>query len=191
MFDFDAGKLIVIGIVALIVIGPKELPRVLRQLGQAYTKMRRMAADFQGQFMDAMREAELDDIKKDLQSVGDATKLDVAFNPLADIKEQMTSAIEGPVTKPPGEASEMLPAYAAGSLNSIDLPTLPLAEQQPVGGESPSAVEVPGDSVPADPPGTRTDAERLARLDSAADPVPAPSEEEVRHEPAPLKTAHG
>jgi len=68
MFDFDAGKLIVIGVVALIVIGPKELPRVLRQLGQAYSKMRRMAADFQGQFMDAMREAELEDIKKDLLS---------------------------------------------------------------------------------------------------------------------------
>ncbi len=95
MFDFDAGKLIVIGVVALIVIGPKELPRVLRQLGQAYSKMRRMAADFQGQFMDAMREAELDDIKKDLQAVGDAAKIDVAFNPLTDIKQQMTSAIEG------------------------------------------------------------------------------------------------
>ena len=66
MFDFDAGKLIIIGVVALIVIGPKELPRVLRQLGQAYSKMRRMAADFQGQFMEAMREAELDDIGPDV-----------------------------------------------------------------------------------------------------------------------------
>ena len=47
-----------IGIVALIVIGPKELPRVMRQLGQAVAKMRRMAAEFRGQFMDAMREAD-------------------------------------------------------------------------------------------------------------------------------------
>ncbi|GAC1335965.1 MAG: hypothetical protein NVSMB26_21660 [Beijerinckiaceae bacterium] len=187
MFDFDAGKLIVIGIVALIVIGPKELPRVLRQLGQVYTKMRRMAADFQGQFMDAMREAELDDIKKDLQSVGDAAKLDVAFNPLADIKEQMTSAIEGPVAKPSGEAPETLPTYAEGSLNSIDLPTLPLPEQQPIGGESPSATEVPGESAPEEPPQTQADAERLARLDSAADPVAVPLDKEAAHESPPLK----
>ena len=57
MFDFDAGKLIVIGIVALVAIPSKDLPRVLRQLGQLTGKMRRMAAEFQGQFMDAMREA--------------------------------------------------------------------------------------------------------------------------------------
>jgi Sec-independent protein translocase protein TatA len=44
MFDFDAGKLIIVGIVALIVIGPKELPRVMLQVGQAAAKMRRMAA---------------------------------------------------------------------------------------------------------------------------------------------------
>ena len=67
MFDFDAGKLIVIGIVALVAIPSKDLPRVLRQLGQLTGKMRRMAAEFQGQFMDAMREAELHDLKKDLE----------------------------------------------------------------------------------------------------------------------------
>ena len=51
MFDFDAGKLIVIGIVALVAIPSKDLPRVLRQLGQLTGKMRRMAAEFQGQFL--------------------------------------------------------------------------------------------------------------------------------------------
>jgi Tat protein translocase TatB subunit len=60
MFDIDAGKLIIVGIVALIVIGPKELPRVMLQVGQAAAKMRRMAAEFRSQFMDAMREAEID-----------------------------------------------------------------------------------------------------------------------------------
>ena len=67
MFDFDAGKLIVIGIVALIAIPSKDLPRVLRQLGQLTAKMRRMAAEFQGQFMDALRETELQDLKKNLE----------------------------------------------------------------------------------------------------------------------------
>src|ERR1700724_1400144 len=49
MFDFDAGKLIIAGIVALIVIGPKELPRVMFQVGQAAAKMTRMAAEFRSQ----------------------------------------------------------------------------------------------------------------------------------------------
>ncbi|MDB5544200.1 MAG: tatB, partial [Hyphomicrobiales bacterium] len=86
MFDFDAGKLIVIGLVALIVIGPKELPRVLRQVGQAIGKMRRMAADFQGQFMDAMREADIEDIRKEVAKVGDAAKFDVDFDPINTVR---------------------------------------------------------------------------------------------------------
>src|ERR1041384_3051412 len=64
MFDISWGKLVVIGVVALLVIGPKELPGVLRQLGQAMARIRRMAAEFQGQFNEAMREAEMADLKK-------------------------------------------------------------------------------------------------------------------------------
>ena len=64
MFDISWGKLVIIGVVALLVIGPKELPAVLRQLGQWMTKIRRMAAEFQGQFNEAMREAEMADLKK-------------------------------------------------------------------------------------------------------------------------------
>ena len=64
MFELGWGELVVIGIVALIAIGPKELPTVLRTLGQWMGKIRRMAAEFQGQFQEALREAELTDLKK-------------------------------------------------------------------------------------------------------------------------------
>jgi len=94
MFDFDAGKLIVIGLVALIVIGPKELPRVLRQLGQAVSKMRRMAGEFQGQFMEAMREAEIDEIRKDVAKVADVAKVDVNFDPVQTVRNEIGGAIE-------------------------------------------------------------------------------------------------
>src|SRR5262252_5561142 len=63
MFELDWGKLVIIGIVALIAIGPKELPTVLRTLGQYMAKIRRMAAEFQGQFQEAMREAEMAELK--------------------------------------------------------------------------------------------------------------------------------
>jgi sec-independent protein translocase protein TatB len=94
MFDIGWGELVLIGIVALIAIGPKELPTVLRTLGQYMGKVKRMASEFQGQFQEAMREAEMDDLKKqadDLTSaVTDATK----FDPLADIDNDGSGAID-------------------------------------------------------------------------------------------------
>src|SRR5216684_6450649 len=71
MFDIAWGEFIVIAVVALIVIGPKELPAVLRAIGQWTTKIRRMASEFQGQFQEALREAEMADLKKE---VDDAAK---------------------------------------------------------------------------------------------------------------------
>jgi len=66
VFDIAWGEFVVIAVVALIVIGPKELPAVLRAIGQWTTKIRRMAAEFQGQFQEALREAEMADLKKDI-----------------------------------------------------------------------------------------------------------------------------
>src|ERR1700674_5613600 len=91
MFDFSWAELMVIGAVALIVIGPKELPAVLRAIGQWTTKLRRMASEFQGQFQEAMREAEMADLKKEVDNLNDAAKdvtsgLTSQFDPL-DIKE--------------------------------------------------------------------------------------------------------
>src|SRR6186713_854081 len=94
MFDIGWGELVVIGIVALIAIGPKELPTVLRTLGQYMGKVRRMASEFQGQFQEAMREAELVELKKQAEdlksSVSDLGKLD----PLAETQKQIESAFD-------------------------------------------------------------------------------------------------
>ena len=73
MFDIGWSELLVIAVVALIAIGPKELPGVLRTIGQWMGKARRMAAEFQGQFNEAMREAEMADLKKSFDEVRDAT----------------------------------------------------------------------------------------------------------------------
>jgi sec-independent protein translocase protein TatB len=94
MFEFDAGKLIIIGIVALIVIGPKELPRVMRHVGEVLAKMRRMGAEFRGQVLEAMREAELDDIKSGVEKIAATTKVDSGDDPLAQIKAEITHALE-------------------------------------------------------------------------------------------------
>ena len=99
MFDFDAGKLIIVGIVALIVIGPKELPRVMLQIGQAAAKMRRMAAEFRSQFMDVMREAEIDETKSDVERLAERAKAATGMDPLAQIKTELIQAV-GSAEKP-------------------------------------------------------------------------------------------
>jgi len=69
MLDFGAGELVVIGVVALVAIGPKELPGVLRTVGQVVGRMRRMASDFQSQFNDALRDAELAEARKAIEDI--------------------------------------------------------------------------------------------------------------------------
>jgi sec-independent protein translocase protein TatB len=97
MFDlFDPSKIFIVGVVALIVIGPKELPRVMRTVGQVVGRMRRMASEFQNQFNEAMREAELEDVRKELASMEDAAKVDVdvSFNPETLTQHDNVKAIE-------------------------------------------------------------------------------------------------
>jgi sec-independent protein translocase protein TatB len=74
VFGIEWTEYAVIAIVALIVIGPKELPAVLRAIGQWTTKIRRMAAEFQSQFQEALREAEMADLKKEVDNLNDVAK---------------------------------------------------------------------------------------------------------------------
>jgi sec-independent protein translocase protein TatB len=108
MFDFSWSELLLIGVVALIFIGPKELPGVLRTLGQWMSKIRRMAGDFQNQFHDAMREAELADLKKEVDDMASQAAKYSNFDPLDDVRKEMESAqrdIESAVVDKPAAES--------------------------------------------------------------------------------------
>ena len=104
MLDFDASKLLIIGVVALVVIGPKDLPRVLRQVGQMVGKLRRMAGEFQGQFMDAMKEADLQDLRDEVSKLKNTASLDVDFHPVRDATAELSKAMESGAA-PVGEVS--------------------------------------------------------------------------------------
>ncbi len=101
MFDLDVGKMLIVGIVALAVIPPKDLPRVMRTVGQTVGKMRRMAAEFQGQFMDAIREvereADLESVKKEFAAISEQAKVDASFDPVGIMRDDMTKAVQSPV----------------------------------------------------------------------------------------------
>lgn len=87
MFDIAWSEMLLIGGVALVVIGPKELPGALRTAGQAIGKIRRMASEFQGQFNDAMREAELTDLKKQVDDIGNSIQASTNFDPIEPMKD--------------------------------------------------------------------------------------------------------
>jgi sec-independent protein translocase protein TatB len=86
MFDISWTEFLLIGIVALIVIGPKELPAVMRSLGQWTRKIRSLAADFQNQFHEAMREAEMADLKKQVDDMAQVAQDIKNYDPLKDVR---------------------------------------------------------------------------------------------------------
>jgi sec-independent protein translocase protein TatB len=93
MFDIGWSELVVIAVVALIAIGPKELPGVLRMVGQWMGKARKMAAEFQGQFNEAMREAEMADLKKTFDDVRDAAKDLTSNNIMTSLQKDVSDAM--------------------------------------------------------------------------------------------------
>src|SRR3982075_2615001 len=106
MFDIGWSELVVIAVVALIAIGPKELPGVLRMVGQWMGKARKMASEFQGQFQEAMREAEMADLKKTFDEVKEAATGLASDNIMTSLQKDVGDAlkndeIDKPALEPP------------------------------------------------------------------------------------------
>jgi Tat protein translocase TatB subunit len=93
MFDLDVGKILVVGTIALIVVGPKDLPRVLRTVGQVVGKIRRMANEVQNQVMDAVKEADLEGVKKEFNAMIEAAKFDVFVDPASAMRGHSPSTV--------------------------------------------------------------------------------------------------
>jgi sec-independent protein translocase protein TatB len=147
MFEFDAGKLIIIAIVALIVIGPKELPRVMRHTGEALAKMRRMAAEFRGLFLDAVRDSEIEDTKPEVKTLTNSSKTDFGIEPLAQIKAELTQALE---------AAEKSTAPPTGATALVSTQKGELAATPPQSSGTPDGSEMAG-AKPGDAPAAHED----------------------------------
>jgi sec-independent protein translocase protein TatB len=123
MFDIGWSELVLIGVVALIAIGPKELPGVLRTVGQWMGKARRMAAEFQGQFQEAMREAEMADLKKSFDEVKEAASSFTGNNLMTSLQKDVSSALNIEDVDKPAEP----PATPA-----IEPPATPTTPEAPI-----------------------------------------------------------
>jgi sec-independent protein translocase protein TatB len=147
MFDFSWSELLLIGIVALVFIGPKELPGVLRTAGQWMAKVRRMASEFQGQFQDAMREVELAELKKEVDEMTSQASHYANLDPLAEARHEMDKTqreIESALAGTPAANTE-----ASSPIAQVQ----PSASEPPVGtspSQSQEDAHVP-DAVPTTP----------------------------------------
>jgi sec-independent protein translocase protein TatB len=155
MFEIGWGELLIIGIVALIAIGPKELPGVLRTLGQWMSKLRRMASEFQNQFHEAMREAELADLKKQVDEMTSQAQSYANFDPVSEVRRELESTqqqIESAMAEKP--AAETTSPPVAAPANTMAVADANAAPSSEVATPSPAATEpASAGSDPAKPDG--------------------------------------
>jgi len=144
MFGISSTEYLLIAVVALVVIGPKELPAVMRTIGQWTRKVRGMAAEFQNQFHEAMREAEMADLKKQVDDMARDVK---DIDPLKGVRDDIEGAGKD-VERSLASATEQSPALPAADGSE---PALTEAATEP--GPAPAeAAADPAVEVPASPP---------------------------------------
>ena len=134
MFEIGWSELLLIGIVALIAIGPKELPTVLRTLGQWMSKLRRMASEFQSQFQEAMREAEMADLKKQVDEMTSQAQSYANFDPVSEVRRELESTqqqIESAMINPTDAATPSPPVAADTSPADAAPPAAPATDAAP------------------------------------------------------------
>ncbi|MHB2206086.1 Sec-independent protein translocase protein TatB [Methylobacterium sp. CM6257] len=176
MLDMSWGEVMLIGGVALIVIGPKDLPKALRTVGQITSKLRRMAGEFQMQFNEAIREAELDEVRREVDGIRNTVRsAGSSFNPVQTIRDELKGAVEGRTAKLGPE--KLGPEQPAPEVRSLADATAQLkAEQEAVGSvhapeaAAADAVTAPAPDVPLPVPA------------SVDDPFGPPAEPRTPHE---------
>ena len=137
MFDISWTEFLLIGVVALVVIGPKELPAVMRTMGQWTRKIRGMANDFQNQFQEAMREAEMADLKKSVDDLAhDFTNIDPLKSVREDVESMGKDIEKSVIGTPEPKTAEPSPDATAG--------TAPVAAE-------PAALPPAGEPLPIEP----------------------------------------
>jgi sec-independent protein translocase protein TatB len=156
MFDIGWTELLVIAVVAIVVIGPKDLPRAMRAVGQWTGRVKRMAGDFQRQFNEAVREAELDDVKNEVAKLG---KLD----PMGDLKKTVTKTgtdLKADLKKVDDSIATSLAKPDA--VNPVPKPAPPAAEPAPA-------------AIPADPEASPVVAPPAAVAEAPPQPAAVPA----------------
>ncbi len=112
---FSWSEILLIAVVALIFIGPKELPAILHKLGQMTASLRRSAEEFRRHFEQSMREAGYEDLNKNINDLR-------SLNPSTQLRATIDSAINqsyAPMPQPAGTQPSAVPSFANGAQASV------------------------------------------------------------------------
>jgi sec-independent protein translocase protein TatB len=145
MFDITSSKLLILAIVALIVVGPKDLPLLLRTVGKYLGVVRRQAAEFRHQFDEAIREAELDQLKKDFEAA--ARELHATVDSGARAIERQTDAAAADAA---AAAPVQAPKFATGMAAGAGVALASTESKSETGADEPSAVTAVEPATPAE-----------------------------------------
>ncbi len=131
MLDIGWTELLVIAIVLIVVVGPKDLPPMLRAFGKMTKRLRVMAGEFRQQFDEALREAELDDVRQtfsDAQKLNPVNSLKDALNPLRQMGNDIRNDLQN-AAKPAEPATIAEPWRPEVEVKAPgEPPTFPVAE---------------------------------------------------------------
>jgi sec-independent protein translocase protein TatB len=165
MFDsIGFQELILIGLVGLLVVGPKELPVLMRKAGQMMNKMRGMAADFRATFDEMARQSELDELRKEVEALRNN-------NPISEIRDELTKPFDtGPFDTGPFDTGPFDTGSSdTGHVETGVDPFSPVPAEHPV--MTPLAdLQVVSEPKPKKPRKPRA---KKASQDAAAEDVPA------------------
>jgi sec-independent protein translocase protein TatB len=156
MFDLTSSKLLILAVVALIVVGPKDLPALLRTVGYYLGMIRRQANEFRAQFEDAIRETELSELRREVQKLGEETKstFDDATRSLNDATRSVETQL-GDIDKSMseiGRAEATPPASAEGAaIASTDPGAIEPPAEPALTPPEPSPAVEPVAPTPAEP----------------------------------------
>ncbi len=190
MFEVGWTEMLVIAIVMIVVVGPKDLPAMLRTFGRTVAKLRSMAGDFQKQFNDALKEAELEDVKKSVDALR-------GLNPAAEIKKQLNPFEKAAADVRAGLDNVMKPKPAADpspdAAATEPTPAEPLkggSAEAPAAGAAEEKATFPAmtdTSVVAAPAQEPAEAPKAKKPTRRAQPKPAAAS--TAEKPAPAKAA--
>ena len=122
MFDFDLSKMILVGVVALVVVGPKELPAVLRALARTLAKLRRVQASVRTAVDTLVADAGLDSVDRELEGLGKTMRVNIALNPATAMRSSLPSS-ESSGARP--EAEEEEPQFVSPEMQAYLAPPAP------------------------------------------------------------------
>ncbi|RST86497.1 twin-arginine translocase subunit TatB [Aquibium carbonis] len=161
MFDIGWPEMMVIAVVLIVVVGPKDLPRMLRTFGKTTSSLRRMAGDFRKQFDDALKEAELDDVKSTIDAarkLNPAADIRKALNPMEKAASDVRAGLDGLMKPQPNRvpsadapATPAEPAKAGPTAMPGEPAVAAASSPQTAKPEAPSAPAVTAPAIVSEP----------------------------------------